>query len=85
MAINQQGDVVGFANASEADGGNFNPRAFLWTKEPRIRLLGALPGDVTSQAPGSTAGSDRRPVMRRRRQLPCFLWENGAMTTSDLT
>lgn len=29
MAINQNGDVVGFANASAADGGNFNPRAFL--------------------------------------------------------
>ena len=52
MAINQRGDVVGFANASAADGGNLNPRAFLWIRSQGIRNLGVVPGDVTSQATG---------------------------------
>ena len=57
MAINQRGDVVGFANASAADGANFNPRAFLWIRGQGIRILGAVPGDLTSQATGSTSGA----------------------------
>jgi probable HAF family extracellular repeat protein len=52
MAINQRGDVVGFANASAADGSDFNPRAFVRLKGQRIHRLDALPGDVTSQALG---------------------------------
>jgi probable HAF family extracellular repeat protein len=51
-AINQQGDVVGFANASAADAGNFNPRAFLWRKGMGMQPLAALPGHITSQAIG---------------------------------
>jgi probable HAF family extracellular repeat protein len=51
-AINPRGDVVGFANASAADAGNFNPRAFLWRKGKGLRPLAALPGHVTSQAIG---------------------------------
>ncbi len=52
MAINQQGDVVGFANASAADADNFNPRAFLWRKGTGLQPLAALPGHLTSQAIG---------------------------------
>jgi probable HAF family extracellular repeat protein len=51
-AINQRGDVVGFANASAADAGDFNPRAFLWRKGKGMQPLAALPGHVTSQAVG---------------------------------
>ena len=54
-----------------ADGGNFNPHAFLWTKAGGMRDLGTLPGDVTSQALGINEwrpGGRRSPATRR--QLP---------------
>lgn len=49
-AINERGDVVGFANASIADEGAFNPRAFFWRKNVGTQPLMALPGHVTTQA-----------------------------------
>jgi probable HAF family extracellular repeat protein len=52
MAVNEQGVVVGFANASAASGGDLDPRAFILTESRGIRQLDALPGDVTSQATG---------------------------------
>ena len=52
MAINQRGDVVGFANASAADADNFNPRAFFWRKGQGIQPLAALMNHITSQATG---------------------------------
>ena len=52
MAVNEQGAVVGFANASAASGANLDPRAFIWTATGGLRQLDALPGDVTSQATG---------------------------------
>ena len=51
MAINRWGDVVGFANASAADGADPNFRAFLWTRRGGLRQL-LLPGDTSSQALG---------------------------------
>lgn len=51
MAINRWGDVVGFANASAADGVDPNFRAFLWTRRGGLRQL-LLPGDTSSQALG---------------------------------
>jgi probable HAF family extracellular repeat protein len=81
MAINQRGDVVGFANASEADGGNLNPRAFLWTRSQGLRNLGAVLGDVTSQATGI---NEWRQVVGQSCDADdnCrgFLWQNGEMT-----
>jgi probable HAF family extracellular repeat protein len=80
MAINPFGDVVGFANASAADDGNFNPRAFLWTRADGIRNLGAVPGDVTSQATGINKW---RQVVGQSCDADgnCrgFLWQNGGM------
>lgn len=52
MALNEQGVVVGFANASAASGADLDPRAFVWTETGGLRHLDALPGDVTSQATG---------------------------------
>jgi probable HAF family extracellular repeat protein len=80
MAINQRGDVVGFANASAADGANFNPRAFLWTSGQGIRNLGAVPGDLTSQATGI---NEWRQIVGQSCDVNdnCrgFLWQNGEM------
>jgi probable HAF family extracellular repeat protein len=80
MAINPFGDVVGFANASAADGGNLNPRAFLWTRADGIRNLGAVQGDVTSQATGINKW---RQVVGQscdaNDNCRGFLWQNGLM------
>lgn len=60
MAINQQGDIVGFSNVSAADGGVLNEQAFLWTRRDGVRPLRPLPGHVTSQATGI---NERRQVV----------------------
>lgn len=81
MAINQQGDIVGFAGQPGDDPDNPQLHAFLWTRQDGIQDLGALPGDVYSEAHGinercqvvgiscDAAGSCR-----------AFLWQNGVMT-----
>lgn len=53
MAINQQGVVVGFANAPDTEPENdFNVRAFRWTAATGIEPLGSLGDGETSQALG---------------------------------
>ena len=72
-AINLRGDIVGFANFSEADGGNLRPHAFLWTESDGIEDLGTLPAplDDNSDAWGhQQAAPGGRQLLRRRRQLP---------------
>jgi probable HAF family extracellular repeat protein len=80
MALNDWGDVVGFANIGA--GGAFSAQAFLWTKEHGIQNLGTLDGDVFSEALGI---NDWRQVVG----LSCsagfatcrgFVWQNGKMT-----
>jgi probable HAF family extracellular repeat protein len=78
-AINQQGDIVGFAGAPNDPDGNFL-QAFIWTAESGMRPLGFLPGDVHSEAYGI---NERQQVVG----LSCdadgncraFIWENGVM------
>jgi probable HAF family extracellular repeat protein len=50
MALNERGDVVGFANIT--GGTAFNAQAFRWTRGRGIENLGVLPGDSLSQALG---------------------------------
>jgi probable HAF family extracellular repeat protein len=82
MAINQRGDVVGFANASADAGTSFRPNAFLWIKGQGIQRLTLLPGHTRGQALGinewrqivgqscDSAGDDCRAV----------LWHDGVPT-----
>jgi probable HAF family extracellular repeat protein len=78
-AINQQGDISGFAGAPNDPDGNFL-QAFIWTVEGGMQPLGFLPGDVHSEAYGI---NERRQVVG----LSCdadgncraFIWENGVM------
>jgi probable HAF family extracellular repeat protein len=80
MALNERGDVVGFANPAGTEPPNaFNVRAFLWTKRDGMRDLGTLPGDATSQALGI---NERRQVVGVSCGASCraFVWENGVMT-----
>ncbi|MBA3963563.1 MAG: hypothetical protein H0X40_16915 [Chthoniobacterales bacterium] len=79
-AINQHGDVVGFAGVpGDVDGVIL--RAFIWTKENGLHALGSLPGHPHTEAYGI---NERRQVVG----LACdpdfvdcraFIWENGVM------
>lgn len=55
MAINERGDVAGFASLPGDDPNNPNLRAFFWTKRGGIVNLQTLAGDATSQASGINA------------------------------
>jgi probable HAF family extracellular repeat protein len=79
-AINQRGDIAGFASLPGGDPDNPQMRAFLWTRRDGIQNLGTLPGDVYSEAHGI---NERRQVVG----ISCdaggncraFLWEDGVM------
>ena len=51
-AINADNVVVGFANANAASGGEFDPRAFIWTRSGGTKPLPRLANHATSQALG---------------------------------
>lgn len=51
-AISPLGTVVGFANASAANGTDFVPRAFMWSRRDGTRALARLDDDTVSQATG---------------------------------
>jgi probable HAF family extracellular repeat protein len=79
-AINERGDVVGFAGDPAFPDGDYL-HAFIWTRADGIRPLGALPGHVHSEAYGI---NERRQVVG----LSCdadfadcraFIWEDGQM------
>jgi probable HAF family extracellular repeat protein len=81
-AINQYGDVVGFSNFSEADGGNLRPHAFLWSESSGIEDLGTLAAPLNDN-------SDAWGVNKRRQVVGsscdadgnchAFLWQDGEM------
>jgi probable HAF family extracellular repeat protein len=83
MAINQSGDIAGFAPIEDSDPDNPQFHAFLWTRGRGMQDLGALEGDLFSEALGinvqrqvvgiSCQNADGSGVCR------AFLWENGGM------
>jgi probable HAF family extracellular repeat protein len=80
MAINQQGDVAGFASLPGNDPDNPVLRAFLWTRRGGIKNLGTLPGDAYSEALGI---NERRQVVGlscdAANNCRAFLWQDGVM------
>ena len=82
MAIDQQGQVVGFANLPlpGGDPGAFDAYAFLWTRDGGMRDLGALPGDTTSQALGVNGRGQVVGISCGTGGCRAVLWEHGAMT-----
>ncbi len=81
MAIDQRGDIAGFAALPGSDPDGPTLHAFLWTRGGGIRDLGTLPGDAISEALGI---NNLRQVVG----LSCnasgacraFLWQGGVMT-----
>lgn len=78
MMINQRGDIVGFANASAADGGDFNPRAYVKLVGNPLRKIDPLPGDASGQGLGI---NEWRQVVGQscdaEGNCRAFLWHNG--------
>jgi probable HAF family extracellular repeat protein len=83
-SINNQGQIVGFANQSgDLINGNlaFKFHAFFWTKERGMRDLGTLSGDAISEAlgineAGQVVGVSYGAGFSHPR---AFLWQDGVM------
>ncbi len=79
-AINQRGDVVGFAGDPAYPEGDIL-HAFIWTRRDGIQPLGALPGHVHSEAYGI---NERRQVVgvscdANFADCHAFVWDKGVM------
>jgi probable HAF family extracellular repeat protein len=85
-AINQQGDVVGFAGDPAFVEGDI-VHAFIWTKRDGIRPLFALPGRVPEHVDSEAYGiNERRQVVGVSCDadfVDCraVVWDNGAVPT----
>jgi probable HAF family extracellular repeat protein len=82
-AINLYGDVVGFSNFSAADGGEYHPHAFLWTKADGIRDLGTLPTPFNDNSDAWGINQWGQAVGRScdvDGNCHAFLWQDDVMT-----
>ena len=83
VSLNNNGQIVGFANTSGDRNAGLKPNAFLWTQATGMQALPLLDGDKTSaaydingkgQIVGVSNGALDGPVGQR-----AFLYENGMM------
>lgn len=75
-AINDEGQVVGFANVEPGPGFG-GEHGFLWTEEVGIQDLGTLDGDVRSQAWGINEHGQVVGLSIGADGLSAVLWEDG--------
>jgi probable HAF family extracellular repeat protein len=78
VALNNQGEVVGFANTSGDQNAALSPAAFIWTQATGMQALPLLSGDTNSIAfdineKGQVVGQSVGATFR------AFLYENGMM------
>ncbi len=80
-AINERGDVVGFAGDPAFPEGDYL-HAFIWTKRDGIKPLGALPGHVHSEAYGINEHRQVVGISCDADFVDCraVVWENGVVT-----
>jgi probable HAF family extracellular repeat protein len=81
-AINLHGEVVGFSNFSAADGGEYHPHAFLWTKEDGMRDLETLPAPLHDNSDAWGINHRGQAVGRSCDAVGnchAFLWEDDVM------
>lgn len=80
-AINNRGQVVGFGNLPNTPAGEFNPIAFLWTREHHIQEIPPLGTDANNIAWGM---NDNEQVVGNSctdntfSNCRAFLWQNGS-------
>lgn len=83
MAINQRGDIVGFAAVPGEEPDSIHLRAFLWTEDGGMEELGTIDEeDVESQALGINARGQVVGLSCTADYASCraFLWQDGVMT-----
>jgi probable HAF family extracellular repeat protein len=79
-ALNNRGQVVGFANLAGTPSGAFNPVAFLWSKEHHIRKLLPIGTDSNSWAWGINGKAQVVGQSFGASDARAFLYEDGLMT-----
>jgi probable HAF family extracellular repeat protein len=79
-ALNNRGQVVGFANLADTPSGAFNPVAFLWTKEHHIEKLLPIGTDSNSWAWGINENGQVVGQSFGANDARAFLYEDGLMT-----
>jgi probable HAF family extracellular repeat protein len=82
-ALNNLGQIVGFGNQADTPSGDFNPIAFLWTKEHHLQKIHPVGGDANNIAWGideqeQVVGDSC--VDSALSNCRAFLWQNGVST-----
>jgi probable HAF family extracellular repeat protein len=83
-AINNRGQVVGFADLPGDEAGGLNPIGFLWTRKLGLVKLLPYPGDINSLAwgineQGSVVGQSIDSAGNSR----AVIWQYGVMTSAQ--
>jgi probable HAF family extracellular repeat protein len=77
-ALNNQGQIVGFADLPGDQAGNLNPVGFLWTQEHGIQKLRPYPGDKNSLAWGiNERGQAVGQSIDANGNSRAVIWQNG--------
>ncbi|HZW80860.1 MAG TPA: hypothetical protein VFF50_10335 [Candidatus Deferrimicrobiaceae bacterium] len=82
-ALNNLGQIVGFGNQADTRSGDFNPIAFLWTKEHHLQKIHPVGEDANNIAWGINEQEQvvgDSCVDSTLSNCRAFLWQNGVST-----